>query len=200
MIVAWEQREGRRFEPDTTAWMIEAVAKADGLFVDVGASTGWFAVAFAKMGHEVVAFEPNPNALGRLRQNMALNDVTFRVIEAAASNNAGTAIMYHNPMVPLTSGASIEAPTCARPARWMVPTVRIDDEVTAPVALMKIDVEGHELAVLAGAAGIIAAHRPHLMLEANTPNHVRALSAWLDNNGYDWVEADDRNMLCSPSS
>lgn len=200
MIIAWERREDRAFEPVTTAWMQDVMQRREGLFVDVGASTGWFTVAFLAAGFQVCAVEPNPKALARLRENLALNGVSCRLIEAAASRFAGRATFHYNPRVPLTSGGSVEAPTCGRPAQLQVRTVRLDDEIGDPVALIKIDVEGHERSVLDGAREIIARDRPHLVLEANTERHFANLGAWLDQNGYAWTRADDRNMLCNPRS
>ena len=53
MIVAWCRDTGQPFEPMTTAFMMERLKGRRGLFVDVGASTGWFSIPFAMGGHEV---------------------------------------------------------------------------------------------------------------------------------------------------
>jgi len=68
------------------------------------------------------------------------------------------------------------------------------------VSLLKIDVEGHETAVLKGAERLIAVSRPSIVLEANTPRHEKALAGWCAANDYTYVIADERNMLCSPAS
>jgi len=196
MIVAWERKTGATFEPETTAWMFEKMAQREGAFVDVGAATGWFTIPMILRGYEAHSFEPNPAVAARLRDNAVLNNVELNLCEAAASVSKGDKVLFRNPRVPLTSGGSIEAATCSGPQRVTVRGVRIDDEVQGPVALIKIDVEGHELSVLSGARAIIEGQRPPLVLEANTDGHRDVLAAWIEARGYSWRMADTRNMLC----
>ena len=53
-----------------------------------------------------------------------------------------------------------------------------------PVALIKVDVEGHESLVIAGAWETIEAHRPLLTLEVHTVDEFDALCEQLDPLGY----------------
>ncbi|MBC7282567.1 FkbM family methyltransferase [Hoeflea sp.] len=203
MIVAWERAENRHFEPETTAWMLDKMAENEGIFLDIGASTGWFSVLFASLGREVVAFEPNPRPAQRLRDNAELNWVSVELHEAAASDRVGNAELHHNPGLPLTSGASLEADVRPRANTGIikVPTLTVDSVIgERQVALMKIDVEGHELAVLHGAFVVLENWRPHMVLEANTDAHFAQLDEFLKSHGYEWVRADERNMLCAPKS
>lgn len=202
MIVSWRRRHGRPFEPSTTEWMNGVLATRGGAFVDAGASTGWFAIAAADRGHEVLAFEPNRRVYRRLQENAVLNGVRLATFSCALSDRDGEAVFRHNRDVRLTSGGSLETPCCA-PGRMAAETVRccrLDSVIRPelPVGLIKIDVEGHEIPVLRGAAGTVRRWRPHLVLEANTPHHREALAAWLTEAGYRWQEADQRNLLCTP--
>jgi hypothetical protein len=88
----------------------------------------------------------------------------------------------------------------ANKASETVTAIRLDDVIDEPVALLKIDVEGHERAVLAGAERLIAASRPPMVLEANTGYHEQVLAAWLAEHDYTYMIADERNMLCLPRS
>lgn len=201
MIVAWEKKTGQTFEPKTTEWMNGVMLERDGCYVDVGASTGWFVVPMAKVGYRVVAFEPNTNAFVRLRDNCDLNGVKPALNNVAASDKNGEAILFFNAGLMLTSGGSLNHSDCLCPtAQRRVETVKIDDAVKGQVALIKIDVEGHEIGVLNGALKTVAKHKPHLVLEANTPEHKAALVEWLERNGYTFEDADERNLLCSPVS
>jgi FkbM family methyltransferase len=199
MIIGWLRDTGRKFEPYTTPWMLDRIAEREGAFVDVGASTGWFAVPFAKRGRRVIAFECNPRAIQRLKENCALNDVSITLFENAASDRTGPVMFTHNPRLPLTSGGSLEYVPANR-ASETVTAIRLDDVIDEPVALLKIDVEGHERAVLAGAERLIAASRPPMVLEANTGYHEQVLAAWLAEHDYIYILADERNMLCLPRS
>lgn len=198
-IIRWlRQHPGRKFEPATTPWMLEQIARP-GAYVDVGASTGWFAIPFAKRGKKVIAFECNARSVQRLKDNCALNGVEIILHEAAASDRDGSITFSHNPRLPLTSGGSVEH-VAANRAREVVPCVQLDSVIDEPVGFIKIDVEGHERAVLTGAERLVEEWRPALMLEANTGTHERLLADWLDARGYTYCKADDRNMLCLPKS
>lgn len=198
MIVRWVRKERRDFEPETTAFLMSA---PDGPFVDVGASTGWFSVPMAK-GRKVYAFEPLPTSRERLIANAALNEVEIDVFAGAASNKTGEAVLHFNAGLPLTSGASLQKAFCLVPSgNVKVPTWRLDDALEdVDPAIIKIDVEGHEIAVLEGAEQIISRARPLLVLEANTQEHEAALAVWLDDHDYEYVNADERNLLCTPAS
>lgn len=198
-IIRWIRRTGRKFEPQTTPWMLERMSGAVGAYVDVGASTGWFAVPFAKREHQVIAFECNPRAIARLKANCDLNGVSIVLHEAAATDRVGEAVFTHNPRLPLTSGGSLER-VAANKASETVRCLTLDSVISEPVSLLKIDVEGHELAVLRGATKLIARSRPAMVLEANDRVHQNALAAWCEENGYQWTSADTRNMLCLPRS
>jgi FkbM family methyltransferase len=64
-----------------------------------------------------------------------------------------------------------------------IPVVPLDNLVTGPVDFMKIDVEGMEMPVLAGAAGLIAAQHPVLYVEV-LDETAGEFMAWVDRNGY----------------
>jgi len=55
---------------------IEALKKSsrNGTFVDLGANIGFYSLSLAAAGAKVIAVEPNPKTLQRLRFNVALND------------------------------------------------------------------------------------------------------------------------------
>jgi FkbM family methyltransferase len=199
MIVKWLRRGNAAFEPVTTRWMLTEMTRREGAYVDVGASTGWFAVPFAKRGYKVIAFECNARSAQRLRDNCALNSTSLMLHEAAASDRSGTAVFTHNPRLPLTSGGSLEFVRANR-ATEEVRCLTLDSVIDEPVALLKIDVEGHERAVLAGAERVIAESRPAMVLEANTAAHQAVLADWLRAHDYVWQGADERNMLCLPRS
>lgn len=200
MIVRWLRQGNGPFEPETTRWLFDALHERAGLYLDVGASTGWFAIPVAMRGREVVAVECNPRVLKRLRENAALNEVDLEIYAVAASDAEGEAQFRHNPAWPLTSGGSLEPNIGGHRAREIVRTQTLDHLVAArDVALIKMDVEGHEIPALEGALLTITRSRPFMILEANTPTHEEALAAFLRQVRYTYFKADERNMLCSPA-
>jgi FkbM family methyltransferase len=163
--------------------------------VDVGANVGVHTVRLARLvgaGGEVIAIEPDPDVRQRAVRNIELNGLAnIRVIGAAASDSAGETRLYR-PSADDTNRA--RASLLHHPyligAVKTVPVVTVDDVCAgAPVALIKIDVEGHEAAVVRGAADTIARHAPSVVFEyapellddvvAQTP------FGWLVERGYE---------------
>src|SRR5690606_23467053 len=186
------------FEPETMEFINTALSHRDGCFIDVGASTGWYSCIMAKRGHDVIAFEPNRNAMKRLRENMNRNRLFIHCFEAAASNDKGRGILHHNKNELLTSGGSLNGVHCANPGAYHVDKMRIDDAVNIPVAVIKIDVEGYELRVLQGAEKTIMKNKPRMILEANSQADESILATWLIDHYYSYCRIDGRNLACVP--
>lgn len=201
MIIRWLDQGNGPFEPATLPWVFDCLSSRSGLYLDVGASTGWFAIPVALSGRETVAVECHPRVLARLRDNIELNSADIELHPVAASDKEGEAVFRHNPRWPLTSGGSLEPGIGGHRASDTVRVATLDSLVgDREVALIKMDVEGHERAALAGAQNVIKRHRPFMILEANTPTHEKGLAALLEQITYVYEKADDRNMLCSPRS
>jgi FkbM family methyltransferase len=126
--------------------------------VDVGANAGIYCVyAATQVGRQgrVIAIEPNPVVVGRLEKNVVTNavDGICTVIPAAISNRSGVGS--------LIVGANSAISHLAGPGQSgvMVPVRTLDEVVDgfnlASIDLMKIDVEGAELAVLQGGANAV---------------------------------------------
>lgn len=133
---------------------------AGSLCLDIGAHVGVSAITIAAVRPDVrvVAFEPIPLAQRLLRQNLAANAVTnVELIEAAVADFSGTVSLNDNgPWSVATFG------TAASKA------VRLDDLDLGAPAFIKIDVEGFEPNVLAGARQLIAKARPLILMEFNS--------------------------------
>lgn len=153
-------------------------------YVDVGAHIGYLsALAAHAVGAagRVVAFEPSPETFGRLRA--AFDPVRFpqvTAVNAAVSSCNGEASLftaageweyqaYRNSLHP---GPGLRQLTS-------VETVALDSRFpTGQVRLLKIDVEGGEQAVLAGADGLLSSGRcDALVIELNPEALSRAGSS-----------------------
>lgn len=141
-----------------------------GAFVDVGAHIGTTTVAALRRHGfaRTLSVEPEPANFELLRANVLLNAAPAQrcaLANVAVSDRPGTAELLINPGMhgkhSLAAGAAVPG---AR--RLAVRAVTLDallaEHALAPaeVALVKIDVEGHEPAVLAGAPALLAAGVP----------------------------------------
>lgn len=123
-------------------------------FLDVGANIGNYSV-FASLipsVEQIIAFEANPHAAAEIRANAALNALDINVWEKAASSRIGPVSFG---MVSRYAGNNaIDAGDPQHQITVEANTLDILGELPAPVCL-KIDVEGHELPVLEGAADLL---------------------------------------------
>ncbi len=158
--------------------------------VDVGAHAGKYAHHLSALTPKVYAFEPNGILAAKIARALPRN---VEVHAAAISNERGVARLSF----PVESGrpdtglASIEPGVLDSSAETVsieVPTMRLDDFACGPVGFVKIDVEGHELSVLEGAAELIARERPILLVEAeerHKPGAVASIRSFLETRGFD---------------
>jgi FkbM family methyltransferase len=152
--------------------MLRHLRKGD-VFYDIGANVGFFTVLAAYMvGIEegrAYAFEPTPDNAEEIRSNARLNLATnLAVIEKAVSDKAGTGQLQ---VVDDQSWSKLidygEHPLTEQVMD--VELVAIDDLVASgeiePPDVVKIDVEGAELAVLEGMRKTLAEHAPVIICE-----------------------------------
>lgn len=143
----------------------------DGDFVDVGAHVGMYTVAAAlATPGRVLAFEPNPSARAQLGANVALNGCRNVVVVPKAVGGAPGRALLHVPQTPDPSFSSLEPGRFAEGDPVEVEVTTVDDEVEAAglrPTVVKVDVEGGELGVVAGMRRTLAAHRPVLVVEVS---------------------------------
>ncbi len=176
-----EQTRGLFFE----AFELEELRKRVGAgarIVDVGANTGNHTIFFAgpMKAAKVTPLEPLPEAGATLRRAVERNgfdNVDLSRLGIGVADRAGRARLVSSERGGL--GATSLAPD---PSGTII-IDRLDTVISEPVDLLKIDVEGMEMPVLAGAQATIARSRPLIYIEIandNTP----AFSAWLQETGY----------------
>lgn len=192
--IAARTERGEAFEPESLAAWAEMVIPGQAAF-DIGAYTGLYAVAAAKLGGAAYAFEPMPDQCARLKDNADLNGAKIALRRCAVSDVNGAEEFRFNGSVPLTSGGSL----AGRGSHvTMVITRRLDDLDLPPVAAIKIDVERAEDRVLRGAVRIVAEWRPQIIAEVLESAAVERLAALLP--GYRLKRLlDGRNAWLAPA-
>jgi FkbM family methyltransferase len=150
------------YERPLVDWLKETL-RPDDVFWDVGANIG--AISLVAAGHcrSVVAFEPDPRSLERLRKNVGANGLrNVEIVAGGLGFESGTATLYQ-------AASSNTGMTSLVPGRaqvvgeQQVSVFRADDLIArrpdiAPT-VMKLDVEGGEDLVLAGATGLLRSGR-----------------------------------------
>jgi FkbM family methyltransferase len=171
-----------------------AALSRDAAVLDIGANTGVYALIAAASGAaQVHAFEPLPAARQWLERNIALNDHLngIRVIPEAVSASPGKATLY----IPVPRWAAVETsasleaefrPDHAQAIEVPVRTIDayVDAEAIQGPLLLKVDVEGHEPAVLRGARATLRSKGPILVVEVLTDAAAAGIRAELDGLDY----------------
>lgn len=129
--------------------------KPGDMVIDVGANIGLYSLLVASRVREgrVLAFEPHPVAAARLRENIEINRLrNIEVRVEALGATAGQALLTTN----LDTANYIVVDDADGPTLG-VPVSALDDVIVAgsKVALIKLDTEGFESAVLAGASRLL---------------------------------------------
>lgn len=176
--------------------------------IDVGAHKGaftwWIRHATGPTGR-VVAFEPQPvlaSKLNRLVRQRRLDNVT--VENLGVSSEPGELVL-HVPGGGTSPGASFESPADSNPQgdRIQVGVTTLDTYVDQHgldnVRLMKVDVEGHELAVFRGGTALLARDRPTILFECEI-RHRRSgtlgdVFTFLQELGYEGFLVTDKSLL-----
>ena len=159
------------------------------VFYDIGANVGFFALVGTRLvGPDgvVVAFEPVPENAAAIRESADLNGfANLHVVERAAGRAAGRGRLL---LVEDLSWSHLESR--GRHPRTTdtleIEIVAIDDLVAEgrlqPPQLVKIDVEGAEIDVVAGMRRTIEKHRPAIVCELH--DTAEAFVAAMDELGY----------------
>lgn len=141
--------------------------------VDVGANFGAYTYWLSKLC-ETVAIEPLPECATFLKAAF----VDVRVIECALSDTSGDGHM----VVESRSGRTIHTEAklstgVNSPNGQLVEVKRLDDVGIEEAGFIKIDTEGHELAVLNGALSILKVDKPVLLIECEERHRLGALES-----------------------
>lgn len=142
--------------------LVCSMVRPGDLVADIGASAGVYTYAFARRGAVVHAFEPQPDCVAVL-QSLAKStgSITVHPLGLGASAGTGRLVRAGDDRGPETR---LHADTAVSGSD-AVPIASLDELALGAFSLLKIDVEGAEAGVLAGAAQTLERHRPLVFVE-----------------------------------
>jgi FkbM family methyltransferase len=179
-------------EPYVASWLRKNVGRG-WVCVDVGAHIGWYTVQLAWLvGPEglVVAFEPVAVHAHRLRRNLARNGLAnIEVVAVALSDRSGRAALWAEEIAPGLVGGKSSLVRRSFPGHELeVPVDTLDAYVARRgldrIDLLKVDVEGSELEVLAGSRDVLSSRQPTVIVEFNDEESRTRVEAFLRELGY----------------
>lgn len=179
---------------------LSAALPENGVFVDVGANAGFYtfwALAAGRPGISVVAVEPNPAMLDRVRYNLELNDLArhVRLVQCAVTPEpCEVALSFHADNLGQTAVRQNAGTDARLPGRPLLSI--IEDAGLTRIDALKIDIEGHEVPVLS--AFFATAPRslwPRLILGEIVGDDGGALRQLLLDRGYSLAAATKMNGI-----
>jgi len=182
-------------EPKTTTWFN---VKPGEVVVDVGAHIGRYTLIAAKHASRVVSVEPDPSNFAMLISNVKLNHFgNVTPLQLAVSNNPGRRLFFlagrgDTGTSSLESGWSWTLDAGVKRREVEVECETLDRLVVSlgleRIDWLKIDVEGHEIAVLEGAKTALA-RTGRLILEVAEGNET-ACGELVSQAGFELVSID----------
>lgn len=146
-----------RFDPEELQFLETTLSQAS-VFLDIGANVGLYSLVAAKaLGRDgkVIAFEPNPQVLDRLRFNISANRDHQALapikVEARAVTDRNGPVVFEPPANNLGEGRVVKD-TEAAAGSLSVEGVKLetclDESDISHIDVLKIDIEGHEIHAL----------------------------------------------------
>jgi len=201
---------GKPYE-DGCQKLIVRLLKPGMTFFDVGANQGFYTLIAAKRvgdGGLVVAFEPVPSVMEKLRRNLAINGYRNVMTEQVAVSASEGSTEMHVCVEGFETLSSLREPAedvLVKRELVRVPLVSLNEYVKrqqiGSIDLMKIDVEGGELDVLAGGSLLWERQRPIVICEVEDKRtgkwNYRAsrIIDYLEERRYHWFEIGDGGTL-----
>jgi FkbM family methyltransferase len=149
-------------EPEMS--LLPRLIAEDQVAVDVGANSGTYCIPLSVLCRQVVAFEPLPDCAKTLAVWAKGRNV---VVHACGLGEGSGELTLNIPraagMLVTTRASFVHIASSTQQLR--VPVRTLDEFELQDVGLIKIDVEGFELATLRGAAATIRRCRPNLLIE-----------------------------------
>jgi FkbM family methyltransferase len=171
-VVGTHIRRNNNFEQGEQSFLLQFLRPGMAI-LDVGAHQGLYSLLASKKvspGGYVVAFEPSPRELRRLRSNLSLNQRrNVRVEPLALGSSEGTAELFVC-LGQETGCNSLRPPAVHEPVRKVhVRVTSLDHYLQrtgiSKVDFMKLDVEGAEREVLKGGNKLLSDFRPVILCE-----------------------------------
>jgi FkbM family methyltransferase len=164
---------------------------SSGQCLDIGANIGFMSMALLHAGRRVVAFEPQPelfkllelNCPNAICMNFALSNIRGvgrmpRIRYGSKGNYGGLGLGLKSEL------GTIDVNMCTL------------DELGRSPGFIKLDVEGHELAVLKGGKDTILKYKPVLYIEDDRVENSIALRKYISNElGYSTIQEHNPPMF-----
>jgi len=174
--------------------LFSKMIKEGSILYDVGANVGFYALLSSSLvgpKGKVFSFEPSPRNIGYLKQHLRLNACdNVRIIEAAVTDKDG--IAFFEECIPssldhVSIKGNLKVKTLSLDSLFLKGKIPIPD-------CIKIDAEGSEFLILAGAKNILTNYNPILFLSLHSPELHNECCKFLNSLNYDLQYLYENNI------
>lgn len=169
------------YNKDECEHIVALANERRGLVLDIGANIGNISQALIAAGHEVLAFEPQPEVSELLK----LNCPTV-VVHKVALGSTNTIMQI--PKMDYSQRGNFGGVSIGSGMGRVIEMRTLDSYHFQNVSLIKIDVEGFEEEVLLGGMETISSSKPIIYLEADRAEKLAALDNTLKSIGYSHIQ------------
>ena len=182
--------------------LLPALAKRDLGSIDIGASGGIYTLALLPYSNSIVSFEPRIEGVCDLIEMTRVLHLPIQVETIALSNTEGKAemrmLLRDLGRSTIASENNLMEPDGSPIQSTLVAKKTLDSYSLSKVGFIKIDVEGHEKAVLEGAAKTIDSNRCNLLIEMeerHCQGVVQSVKELFESRGYVGFFADKNEIV-----
>jgi FkbM family methyltransferase len=167
---------GNAFELKENRWL-QSWIKPGMVFFDVGANVGYYSLLLSPLlgpTGSAHGFEPVSQQCERFRRNIELSGLINIVVNREIVSDSAGEKVIHVGTDDNSGTASVALIPRPDDITETVPATTLDQYFArrglTRVDVIKIDVQGHELAVLRGGEQLLRRHRPVLLVEIHSPS------------------------------
>ena len=163
-------------EKPVLRWFTRQIKSSDVVW-DVGTNIGTYSLFAGPFAEQVVAFEPHPANIERLKENANLNQTNIDIRSTALSDEGGTAYLDVSKDYAGAGGGSVSD------AGSYEISLRRGDKIAPRPDIVKIDVEGHEYSVLRGMTQVLEDVRV-ILIELHKDDDLEKVQNILQENSF----------------
>jgi FkbM family methyltransferase len=179
------------------------------VFYDVGAGLGFYSLLAARLGAQVLAFEPDSKNASCLRHHARLNSLesNIEIHDAAVLARNGNTQLRVASQEKGHGNSQIVGALGSEKKTVTVACISLNEVAKTKVlpTLIKVDVEGSESDVLRGAEQVFERCRPDVICEIHDATNEEFVVDWLNRRGYslEWIKNQNsaefpRHLIANP--
>ena len=177
--------------PDPELKYLPRLCNTEKISIDIGAAQGVYVIHLLACSRHVEAFEPRPAAVAELTEMFSSAGVVVHSVALSDHEENGTMVVCTTDL----GRSTLEKENPIEGVREEIQIRTLDSFDFKNVGFIKIDVEGHELAVLNGAKATIERERPNFLIEIeerHKPGSTKSVPELLGGMGYSgWYLLDN---------